>query len=144
MRGFVSLSSYVVNNINNEAEKADPVEAAQQLTLVTYNLWHTNPPPYLFNDARSRWNSYEKRIQHFISHLADVDVVLLQEVRLDNVLRDYDSEGDVGSQTEYLLSMLPPNTYQYVYHPMMVLTYLLTHLLTHSLTHSLLLTHSLA
>lgn len=79
---------------------------------MTYNLWNTNPPSYLYPDIEERWSRYTKRIQHLAQVIdeAQADIIGLQEVRYDWQMG--------GAQIHHVLSGHKP-PYQYVYQPAM-------------------------
>lgn len=64
---------------------ADGDAAAANIRIMTYNLWHTNPAAWLYQNPGTRWNKYWKRIRFFVNTILDddPDVILLQEVRFD-------------------------------------------------------------
>ena len=109
---------------------------ASSLSIVTYNIWHNNPPGWIYHDPDERWDRYEHRMQHRLrealghSDRAPPDVLLLQEVRLDAQFRRPGDPLDGGSQLEHILRLLSvllqergdwSYSYQSVYQPMMQL-----------------------
>ena len=98
------------------------------LRVMTYNIWHNNPPSYLYVDNTSRWKRYSKRLKHLASIIEQYnpDIILLQEVRLDSAFRNanvHDDDGykyyDAGSQLDHMLGLLKNNEYNAVFQPMM-------------------------
>lgn len=104
----------VVLNVWKNAQK----EEKSHVKVVTFNLWHTNPPSWVIADPNKRLKRYKARIEFFAQSIVDsrADIVLLQEVRLDNSFRV--TEKDSGHQIQHLLSHLSSD-WQYVYAPAM-------------------------
>ena len=63
-------------------------EPSTPLRVLTYNLWHHNPPSWVspYKDPQVRWDRYVQRLHAFAKVIlnSNADVVLVQEVRLDN------------------------------------------------------------
>lgn len=76
------------------------------LKVISYNIWHTMPPAWVYHDARQRIDRYTSRMQFLAEKIIaeGPDVVLFQEVRLDSSFRL--SSQDAGSQVEHLLHFL--------------------------------------
>eukprot|EP00602_Paraphysomonas_sp_CaronLab_P009893 CAMPEP_0185036576 /NCGR_PEP_ID=MMETSP1103-20130426/29731_1 /TAXON_ID=36769 /ORGANISM="Paraphysomonas bandaiensis, Strain Caron Lab Isolate" /LENGTH=500 /DNA_ID=CAMNT_0027574151 /DNA_START=248 /DNA_END=1750 /DNA_ORIENTATION=+ len=57
-----------------------------KLRVMTYNIWHNNPPSWLVHDKNKRWEWYSSRLRHLAEVILkeDPDIITLQEVRLDN------------------------------------------------------------
>jgi hypothetical protein len=64
-----------------------------QLRVMTYNLWHNNPPSWVYHVRRMRWERYEKRLKLFAENIVehDPDISTIQEVRLDAGFVSYPS-----------------------------------------------------
>lgn len=115
-------------DIDYSAAETDKVETEMPIKVLTYNIWHNNPPSYIYHDDSDRWKRYDARLKHLVSIIAaeDPDIILLQEVRVDSSFRNrkitpfnYDN----GSQFEHILKYLNNEKirYQSLYHPMMTL-----------------------
>jgi endonuclease/exonuclease/phosphatase family metal-dependent hydrolase len=98
------------------------------LRVMTYNIWHNNPPSYLYGESTGRWKRYYQRLKHLASIITqhNPDIILLQEVRLDSTFRNpsiYEDAVykyyDAGSQLDHLLGLLNKNEYHSVFQPMM-------------------------
>jgi hypothetical protein len=63
------------------------------LRVMTYNLWHNNPPSWVYHVRRMRWERYEKRLKLFAENIVehDPDIITIQEVRLDAGFISYPS-----------------------------------------------------
>ena len=64
------------------------------LRLMSYNLWNSNPPRWLWRWAPDRLRQYGLRMLHLSDVIREVgpDVIGFQEVRYDSSLGGYDSE----------------------------------------------------
>ena len=64
--------------------KEGPAGDNRLLRMCTYNIWNTNPPAWVYQHSQ-RWLRYRQRISHLATTIAqaNVDVIMLQEVRLD-------------------------------------------------------------
>jgi len=110
-------------NIWKTSTSANVVD--EEVKIVTYNLWHTNPPHWALPDEQSRWERYNARVELFSQVLANEnpDIILLQEVRLDNSLRGGSAEdqSDGGNQMNHILRRLrtqqPSVEWQYIFYP---------------------------
>ena len=93
------------------ALEADEGPAA--LALAVYNVWNTNPPPWLYGRPQDRWAKYLQRMELLAAQLRDEapDVIAFQEVRFDTSLG---ADGQ-HSQLRHLLKLLPG--FQYVWQP---------------------------
>ena len=85
---------------------SSPSSSSFQLRVMTYNLWHHNPPAWMtqYRDHSSRWGRYWQRLLHFARVIVEQapDVIFLQEVRLDNSFRmpkQKQSEAGTGAGT---------------------------------------------
>ena len=119
----------------HESREAARVVNLSSLSVVTYNIWHNNPPSWIYHDPRERWERYELRLRHLLrSALGAADAplpeaLLMQEVRVDSQFRRPDDPLDGGSQLEHMLLLLTGllaerrsgYSYQSVYQPMMQL-----------------------
>lgn len=86
--------------------QANNVQHAASLNVISYNIWHTMPPSWVYHDSRQRRERYSKRMEFLAERVIaeNPDVVMFQEVRLDSSFR-LDAE-DSGSQVEHLLRFL--------------------------------------
>ena len=75
-------STLVVKNA--EERTCDQNVIARVLRVCTYNIWNTNPPAWVYQQPQ-RWQRYRRRLSHLSRIIveANIDVLLLQEVRLD-------------------------------------------------------------
>ncbi len=81
-------------------------EASAELEVVSYNIWHHMPPPWVYSDLRQRRERYMDRMRHLARIVVEhgPDVVYFQEVRLDSSFRI--SGADAGSQVDHLYFFL--------------------------------------
>jgi endonuclease/exonuclease/phosphatase family metal-dependent hydrolase len=58
------------------------------LRVMSYNVWNTNPPRWLWRDPRDRWRQYAFRLYHLadVVRAAAPDIIAFQEVRYDSTL----------------------------------------------------------
>ncbi|KAF0686416.1 Aste57867_21787 [Aphanomyces stellatus] len=96
--------------------EAGTAAAVARPKIATYNVWNVNPPDIVYGH-HNRWAMYNKRMDHLVNFLdeVDADIVGLQEVRVD------DTFGPVGdhAQIQHIVQRIKAKTYQYVYRPAM-------------------------
>mmetsp|Transcript_24930 Transcript_24930/g.34203 ORF Transcript_24930/g.34203 Transcript_24930/m.34203 type:complete len:592 (+) Transcript_24930:37-1812(+) len=117
LHGRHTLVSHTWNSQNRSPIVAS-VSNLPTLKILTYNLWHNNPPSWVYQENEERWQRYEMRLRHFADVIVkeDPDVITLQEVRLDTTFTSptknipHGSDGvekvDGGSQVEHVLNHL--------------------------------------
>jgi hypothetical protein len=69
--------------------------AAPALRTLSYNVWNSNPPRWLFRDPRDRFRQYALRMLHLgeTVRAAAAGIVAFQEVRYDSTLGGFDGGG---------------------------------------------------
>eukprot|EP01032_Pedospumella_encystans_P014181 gene14181-16306_t len=102
------------NNADTQTEKKD-------VRVMSFNLWHNNPPSWVYHNHKERWDRYTRRMRHFADVIvaSDPDIIALQEVRLDSAFlsplnghtishwhNTTANKGDNGNQVEHVLSHL--------------------------------------
>ena len=118
-RGQHSLYSHTWHSIPDSAVDPQPPPPPPKLRIMTFNLWHNNPPHWIYPDQLRRRRRYEERMKHFADIVAeeDPDIIAIQEVRLDASFVAMDgrllhwsdaqlSKHDGGSQVEHVLTHL--------------------------------------
>lgn len=115
-RSSISMHTFQEGAVEEGGEK----KIIQPLRILTYNIWNVNPPAYMMRSPAARWKHYSERMAFLceVIRAQDVDVLLLQEVRLDNSFRGADGS---GSQLELLLSCLQlvEKRWQFIFAPAM-------------------------
>lgn len=132
-----------VRSPNSPPSPSTISEHGHKVRLMSYNLWHNNPPDWVYHDRKARWQRYAQRLQHFADIIVqhDPDIVMLQEVRMDSSFFDAQAnitywtkadkaKVDAGSQVEHLLHhletsrealQLPAVDYHVVFQPAMLM-----------------------
>lgn len=128
---------------NDNLENKYGNDVKLKVNIMTYNLWHNNPPQWVFHDPYERWKKYSERLQHWANVVTrkDPDIIILQEVRIDSLFtRKFSSRDsqhiheDYGGQLDHILAFLQNARkamnfsreswsqpyYQSVYHPGML------------------------
>jgi endonuclease/exonuclease/phosphatase family metal-dependent hydrolase len=74
--------------------EVDRRDAMAKLRLVSFNVWNSNPPKWLWRMPMDRYRQYAFRMHHLgdVLRMADADIFTLQEVRLDTSLGGRDDE----------------------------------------------------
>jgi hypothetical protein len=64
------------HNDQQQSEADSPL----QLRVMTYNIWHNNPPAWLLHDNKRRWKWYQQRMRHLAEMIRtqSPDVIALQ------------------------------------------------------------------
>lgn len=101
---------------NNAASAGSPPASASAaapvdtLSIMTFNVWNTNPPTWLVRDKNQRFDLYGKRMDLLGKTVTDVSpmIVAFQEVRYDEAL------GNPGDhfQMQHIVDRIGPE-YQY-------------------------------
>ncbi|RYH23710.1 hypothetical protein EON65_17580 [archaeon] len=139
----VSPPSPPISSKPNLASSTDQAGQGRKVRLMSYNLWHNNPPDWVYHDRKARWQRYAQRLQHFADIIVehDPDIVMLQEVRMDSSFfnaqanltywtKADQTKADAGSQVEHLLHhleasrealQLPAVDYHVVFQPAMLM-----------------------
>ena len=90
--------------------------SVDQLSIMTFNVWNTNPPTWLVRDKNHRFDLYSKRMDLLGKTVTDVSpmIVAFQEVRYDEAL------GNAGDhfQMQHVVDRIGKE-YQYVWVPAM-------------------------
>lgn len=96
-----------------DMEVSTELNEVRTFRIMTYNLWHNNPPSWTYHDIRERWLRYERRLRHFADVVVESDphCLMLQEVRVDTefVNQTLSPPGpplDAGGQLGHLLRHL--------------------------------------
>eukprot|EP01138_Halocafeteria_seosinensis_P001418 gb/GECG01001454.1/.p1 GENE.gb/GECG01001454.1/~~gb/GECG01001454.1/.p1 ORF type:complete len:594 (+),score=68.91 gb/GECG01001454.1/:1-1782(+) len=113
-QGNSSSESAEVDAEGEVEHRGESSYSKQDIRIVNYNIWNSNPPQWLFKTRRARWNRYIQRMNLFKKTVKDVrpDVLLLQEVRMDETL---DKSKGRYNQMEHLATLFP--SYQFVFQP---------------------------
>lgn len=89
---------------------------SSNLRVMSLNIWNTNPPEWVYNNGRKRWDRYHKRVEMLAAQIvaSGSSIVALQEVRYDS------SIGGPGNhfQMKHLLDQLGPG-WHFAYNPAM-------------------------
>lgn len=93
--------------VGNEASSKLP------LTLMSYNVWNSNPPKWLYRDPRDRYRQYTLRLHHLtdVVRMAASEVITFQEVRYDSSLGGYDEvdgSGDAAAAAAAVVDVNAP------------------------------------
>lgn len=72
---------------------SSPSPVPLSLRVMTYNVWNSNPPKWLWRDHRDRFRQYALRIFTLADNirLVQPDIIALQEVRYDTSLGSFDN-----------------------------------------------------
>ena len=98
-----AVSSPAPLRTEEEVENYFPPQAPPMgLEVISYNIWHHMPPPWVYPDPRQRHQRYMERMRHLARIVIEhgPDVIYFQEVRLDSSFRI--SGTDAGSQVDHL------------------------------------------
>jgi hypothetical protein len=57
----------VTQHTSNGPTDPSPPTAEHHLRVLSFNLWHTSPPSYLYPDHTTRWRRYAKRLRHLVA-----------------------------------------------------------------------------
>lgn len=68
-------------------------------TFRSFITVHPCDSAWVYHDHRERWERYEMRLAHFASIVVkeDPDILVIQEVRVDNLFRDFINSNSMGS-----------------------------------------------
>lgn len=103
---FTKISTIAPPRMDSPALGRPSEKGENAIRVLTYNVWHTMPPQWLYGNRDERLYRYNQRISYLASLIIEQspDVVLLQEVRLDNTFRVH--QNDVGNQLEHIVTAL--------------------------------------
>lgn len=71
-KGQHSLYSHTWHSIPDSAIDPQP-PPPPKLRIMTFNLWHNNPPHWIYSDQLKRRRRYEERMKHFADIVAEED-----------------------------------------------------------------------
>ena len=100
--------------VDAAAELSESAAAPSVIKVLSYNVWNTNPPHWVYNNNVKRKERYNRRMDLLAQNIKDsgADIVALQEVRYDS------SFSSRNFQLEHILERLG-ESWQHVYQPAM-------------------------
>jgi endonuclease/exonuclease/phosphatase family metal-dependent hydrolase len=90
----VSADGTVTTPTEQLGAAAEPTTHTPALRVLTYNVWNSNPPRWLWKDPRDRARQYALRLWQLgdVVRHALPDIVAFQEVRYDSTLGGFDPD----------------------------------------------------
>ena len=106
--------------VSNKGKSDGP--NTQEVRIMSYNVWNTNPPHWVYESRRERVDRYGERMDLLCQYIveANPDIVAFQEVRFDSGMVDTKT-GKSNFQMKHLSARLQEHGYShFVWQPAML------------------------